>query len=254
MRTRLTWLQKPVDVPVYTEIAPVYDRMMDHVDYAEWADYIHTLFKQFGMDIKWVIDGGCGTGSLALYLLKLGYRVAGFDRSLEMIQFASKKQFLPFWQGDLTALPLSKQWDAFLSIYDSVQYLSLESFKKWLIETVKILKEKGLVIFDVVTEKHVRNEWANFYEKDRWQDTELKRRSWYDKKNRIQHTEIEMTLLHENKVYQEHHRQNIYPLHELESVIKECGLKQVGKFSGYTLRPGNEQSDRVHFVLRQEHT
>ena len=42
MRTRLTWLQKPVDVPVYTEIAPVYDRMMDHVDYAEWADYIQT--------------------------------------------------------------------------------------------------------------------------------------------------------------------------------------------------------------------
>jgi ubiquinone/menaquinone biosynthesis C-methylase UbiE len=254
MRTLLARFQKMADVPDYTRIALMYDRMMTHVDYAKWADYIHTLCEKFGTKTQKVIDGGCGTGSLSFHLSKMGYQIAGFDRSMEMIKVAYTKQCLPFWQGDLTALPLSKQWDAFLCIYDSIQYLSLEGIKKLFMEVRQILNTKGLVIFDVVTEKHVRKHWVDFYEKDRWKDWEMKRRSWYDTIDHIQHTEIEIAFLREKKVYREHHRQNIFPLYELESVIKDSGLKQLGKFRDYTLLPGNEKSDRVHFVLRQEKT
>jgi len=253
---RFRWtdrFRRAEEVPPYTHLAAVYDRMMDHVDYSAWVDYLTKLFGKFGRGIRCVVDGGCGTGSLALALERKGYRVVGFDRSFEMIREARQKSHAPLWRGDLRAISLSSdRWDAFLCLYDTVMYLTRVEMEQMFSQVKSVLAKGGLLIFDVVTENHVRKRWANYTEKDRGKGWETVRRSWYDRKRRCQHTEFELFSLQERKVCREHHLQRVYRLKEMERMAEGRGLKLVGRFSGFTLDSGNEESDRVHFVLRKE--
>jgi SAM-dependent methyltransferase len=251
-RGRLNRFCKIEEVPAYARLAKVYDRMMDHVDYTAWADYIIKLFKKYGKGIRRVVDGGCGTGSLAAVLEKRGYRVVGFDRSREMIRMARRKSRSSFWQGDLVAIPLSKEWDAFLCLYDTIQYLRIEEMERLFDGLRGVLVDGGLLIFDAVTESHVLRYWASYDEKDCGEGWESMRKSWFDRKAKCQHTLFEIFFRHDRKVYCEHHSQRIYTLEELNRTTVRSGFEVLGLFDGFTLKPGNESSDRVHFVLRQE--
>ena len=240
------------DVPSYTRLASCYDRIMNHVDYGEWAKYIVRLFKRFGQGVRRVVDGGCGTGSLAYALAEMGYRVVGFDRSLEMVRVARKKSHGPLWQGDLKTIGLSRTWDAFLCLYDTIQYLMEDELTLVLSNVKRVIIEGGLFIFDVVTENHILRYWAHYTERVRGDGWETMRRSWYDKRGRYQHTEFTITSHQEKKIFKEHHIQRIYRLEELEEMVSRSELRLVGRFDGFTMNPGIESSDRVHFVLRRE--
>ncbi|MFH1940906.1 MAG: class I SAM-dependent methyltransferase [bacterium] len=236
----------------YTSLAFVYDRLMDHVDYEGWAAYVRKIFEKFGCRVHRIVDGGCGTGTLLRVLEKRGFFVVGFDRSLEMIRMARRKTQSPLWQGDLNGLSLRGEWDAFLCLYDSIQYLTREEIILFFSAVKSILREGGLFIFDVVTQKHVLKYWAHYTERLSGDEWDTVRRSWYNRKGRCLHTEIE-SLSHRNrKVYTEHHLQWIFRLDEWRHYAERGGFHLTGGFDGYTLNAGSEESDRVHFVLRRK--
>ena len=94
----------------YAAIAGLYDRIMDHVNYGSWAEYISALFRRFHPGVQSVLDIACGTGSLALLLSTSGYSLTCTDLSPEMLKVASdkfRKAGLPvrFVAGSMTALP-----------------------------------------------------------------------------------------------------------------------------------------------------
>lgn len=240
------------EVPPYTRLAPMYDRVMDHVDYETWADYIASLFKQYGRMVQGVVDGGCGTGSLMLALQKRGFAVAGFDKAFEMIRMARKKTSAPLWQGDLTGMGLREKWDAFLCLYDTIQYLQTEEIELVFTEIMAVLKDRGLFIFDLVPEKHILRYWAHYTERDRWNGWESMRETWYEKRERCQHTEFVVYSHGTKKRYREHHIQRIYRLDEIKSIINDSRFQLIACLDEFTLNPGSEESDRVHFVLRKE--
>ena len=224
---RIHLLHRAEETPPYTYLACVYDRLMDHVDYAAWAEYIGVLFDHFGRNVRRVVDGGCGTGSMTRALMKKGYRVAGFDRSFDMIQRARPKMRIPFWQGDLRAIALSEEWDAVLCLYDTIQYLTPEGVECMLSDAMGILVDGGLVVFDAVTERHVLKYWACYTERDRAEGWEFLRRSWYDGKRRLQHTEFALSSARTGKVFKEHHIQKVYRLEELERIVEESGFSLI---------------------------
>jgi len=224
---------------------------MDHVDYQGWVDFIVMLFEKYGSNIHNVVDGGCGTGTLISILEKKGYRVAGFDRSLEMIRLAQRKSDVPYWQGDLKSISLSPGWDAFLCLYDTIQYLTPEEMERMLLEVRSILKQRGILIFDVVTESNVLRYWANYTEVDSDKNWRMIRRSWFERNRQLQHTEFEISLIEKKTVYQEHHVQKIYRLEEIEEIGEKTGFDILGRFDDFTLNPGSEKSDRVHFVFQR---
>ncbi|MBN2030469.1 class I SAM-dependent methyltransferase [bacterium] len=250
-RALAKWLYQQEDVTPYTRLAAVYDRVMNHVDYDKWADFIVFLFQKFGSDVCRVVDGGCGTGSLLHALVCKKMRVAGFDRSVEMVQLAKQKTQCPIWVDDLRTFCCKVKWDAFLCLYDTIQYLTTEEIQTLLHHIGEVLTPGGLFIFDVVTESHVLRYWANYTEKVEWNSLEMLRRSWYVKNRRSQHTEFEIIDKDHNKVYRERHIQYIYPLETFIKMSGESGLRFVGQFEDFTLNPGNEKSDRIHFVFRR---
>jgi len=242
-------LKRRQHADAYSCLPSFYDRLMNHVDYVHWADYIHTLFQKHGNHVHHVVEGGCGTGSLAVHLSKKGYHLVGFDLANGMIQMACEKCPAFFWQGDLRQISLKQSWDAFLCLYDTIHYLNLKEIYQMLQEVGKVLQKDGLLIFDVVTESHVRQHWMNITEKDSGDDWEVVRQSWYEPQSHLQISDFTFTFKKDSCVHRECHYQHIFSLSALGEVIKSSGFTVLAKYSDFTLESSNGDSDRIHYVL-----
>lgn len=238
--------------PPYSAAAPVYNQMMDHVDYDMWADYISSLFQQFGSSIQNVIDGGCGTAILINKFKTLGYTVAGFDKSLEMLKQADKKNEIPLWQGDLRELSMNKNWDAFLCLYDTIQYLNIDEIRHLMQELENHLFCEGLFIFDIATKKNIREYWSGYTEKNIINGFDVIRTSRYKKKHSILFTDIQIFSQSSHEYFWEHHIQHILSLKKYKELISKTTWNLIGCFHEFTLKPADENSYRVHFVLKKE--
>jgi SAM-dependent methyltransferase len=253
-----TWLRKHLwsvtESEPYSESAAIYDRLMNHVDYQEWADYVHRMIQTCSLPVRRVVDAACGTGSLIRALRRFGYRTAGFDLSWNMAFLARRKTGGDIWQGDLTMLSLKPGQEAVVCLYDSVQYLAEEQLEKFLQEVYTLLKMGGILIFDAVTRKHVRAFWCNFAEKGRNRGIQYIRESWYEPENAVQHTLLRMKQKSPPRESIEHHRQYVYKIRDLRRMLRDIGFTVKGPFSEYTFERGGEDSHRVHFLaVKEEH-
>jgi len=244
-----TCFKRRQQTEAYTCLSSYYDRLMDHVDYAHWANYIHTLFQKHGRNIQHIVEGGCGTGSLAVHLLGKGYHLVGFDLAMGMVQEAREKSPVFFWQGDLRQISLKSTFDAFLCLYDTIHYLNLKEIFQMFNEVQSVLKKDGLLIFDVVTENHVRQHWMDVIEKESGDDWEVVRHSWYDPQSHLQISDFTFTFKEDPRVHRECHYQHIFPLHTLNEVVKSSNFTILAKYNDFTFDNGNQDSDRVHYVL-----
>lgn len=238
-------------VPEYSRIAEVYDRMMEHVDYPAWAAYIHTFVQQWVPGAHDVLELACGTGSLAIELSVRGYRMTCCDRSVSMIELARQKvkragRQITFEVTDMRELPTNRFYDAVLCLYDSVNYLTELAEVVALLKSIKkILKPGGVFIFDVCTEKNSLDHFDRRYENDT--DAKYTRMSRYIPEERLQLNEVRIRL--KDHVFTEVHRQRIYPLDQLASLLPGAGLVELGRFANLTDEPGSEDHERVHFVV-----
>ena len=77
----------------YTGFAEVYDTFMDNVPYAEWTEYYAGILKRKrNPGTGYVLDLGCGTGSMTEELASYGYDMIGVDNSEEMLEIAMNKK------------------------------------------------------------------------------------------------------------------------------------------------------------------
>ncbi len=233
-------------------MAQFYDKIMDHVDYVIWADYLSMMFKSYSSAVCDVVDCGCGTGSLIQRLERLGYTMAGFDISFNMLKKAKTKTRGILWQGDLQALALKKDWDAVLCMYDTIQYLQEEEIKIFIKEVNEILTEGGLFIFDVVTKKNIEKYWFDFTNKEEINGYEVERRSWFEKKKELLHTNIKCTDKYTHTVTKEQHLQFIYDIEKYKDIVNNNQWQFIDCFHEFTFKPAYHESERVHFVLSKE--
>src|SRR5579871_3905004 len=87
---------------VFSQYAQYYDLLYRDKDYAGESRFIDELLRQAGVQAGPLLDIGCGTGSHARELARLGWKVTGIDLSPEMIGLARKRippgfviEFLP---------------------------------------------------------------------------------------------------------------------------------------------------------------
>lgn len=76
--------------------------------------------------VRSVLEPACGTGRLLLALAARGYDVAGYDRSAEMVSYASKRlapQEGRVWRGDMVSFRPPGEYDAAINLVNSIGYL-----------------------------------------------------------------------------------------------------------------------------------
>jgi len=253
-----TLLKKEVPANPYSRLAVIYDDVMAHVDYKQWASYIHRVIKKWHTSAYRLIDISCGTGSLLLQLNRYGYQTFGFDLSFEMVhraqvKFQSNTQDIPVWQGDMVSFHLKKKADVFVCIYDSINYLQQREAVARVFEMVwENLSIQGLFIFDVCTARNSLDYFQNYSEQNQGIDYAYTRHSSYIKELRIQQNRFDITFDSDPKTYCEVHKQRIYSVDEMVSLISDSNFSLVGFFDGFSFRQGSERSYRIQFVLKKE--
>lgn len=251
----MKWFAEKKTVPPYSALAPIYDRVMEHVNYKRWAAYVDKIVTRFQPDSQWIIDISCGTGMLAAFLTKHGYRVTGLDSSFLMLKEAQQRgRASHVICADLASLPLYKKADTIVSLYDSMNYL-LEPglWKKALVDIHKSLKKNGLFIFDVSTLMNSKRDFSRYVHRETFEHGGYLRKSSFDRKEGIQKNYFEIKLKDQpNIIFCEHHQQRIWPLQHVLSFIEASPFQLLAGYKEFSFEPFDEQCERVHFVLKKE--
>ena len=158
----------------YTGFAEVYDELMDNVPYEEWAAFVVSVLKEYGVggvvpedtgelaknlatERNTVLDLGCGTGTLTELLARAGFDMIGVDNSEEMLEIAIQKRErsgsdILYLLQDMREFELYGTVGAVCSVCDSLNYiLEDEDMVKVFSLVNNYLYPGGIFVFDFNT-------------------------------------------------------------------------------------------------------
>lgn len=239
----------------YKFLSEIYDLVMNHVNYKQWARYIQTLLSANAKMATRIADLSCGTGSLLSNLSFTKKHFLGCDLSLDMLVQAAAKKYLA--QTDLLCMdfkniPLKTSClDVAVALYDSVNYLMDEQqADMFFMEATRILKPGGILIFDAVTPYICKTAFRDYHESQYYDENySYERRSWYDATEQIQYNKFR---INRNGVQvEELHQQKIRSISQWKKRALNNSLKIEAVYSNFTFLPVHRKSERAHFVCRK---
>lgn len=256
-------LVKTEKANIYTVLAELYDTLMKDVDYEMWADFIDEVIQTHHPNPIDVLELACGTGAISLNLAQLDeYELTATDLSAAMIEKARLKAaqqevMVDFHTMDFRDIRSEDTYDIIFSVFDSVNYLhSKEEIHKMLDGCRDILNPGGLLIFDFSTPQnsleavdYLNNEEGSFG------SYRYFRESRYEPGEHFHFNEFEIDKMADDgktvlESYHEIHKQRIYSLKEMLSILEQTSYHQVAKYEGFDLVEADEKSTRVTMVLR----
>ena len=243
---------------MYETFAQVYDLFMQDLPYDLWISHITKIWHTNGLTPTDVLDLGCGTGSAALLLSKLGYGVVAVDASEDMLALARNKtqnHNILFLNQDMASFELYGTVEAAISICDSLNYiLEPDSLLKTFKLVHNYLSPGGLFVFDINTpykyEKILaENIFASTYDTGAyiWDN-------FYDTKTKI--NEYLITFFVETdgvyKRFEEVHYQRCYETDHVAALLRQAGLEVLHMYDSYSFEQYDKNSlcDRVCFVSK----
>ena len=262
----------------YGALAVHYDTVMAHVDYPGWSRHLRGLWRTVrGRTGKTatprrILELAAGTCRLAEHPLFPEVFSVHTDLSPQMLASArprvgkgrAKNKFPVRSACDALALPFrngssegSTQtgFDLVLMVYDSLNYLTRpEEVRRAFDEALRVLTPGGVFLVDVTTETCSRRHFADTLD---FQETEagaVVRASRYDAESRTQLNLFTFFTIGEDGRYdrtEEVHRQRVWPAAFLKKTAREAGFSVRACLSDFTLKPGGDRDERLHFVLEK---
>jgi cyclopropane fatty-acyl-phospholipid synthase-like methyltransferase len=120
-------------------------------DMLDFTDAIETLYGAFyarlkTLDVKNIVDVGCGSGAFGLGLVKNGYSVLGVDISEQMVENA-KKAGLDARHIDICQL--NEKFDAATAVFDVLNYMDKKALEKFFGCIKNVLHDGGYFVADI---------------------------------------------------------------------------------------------------------
>ena len=135
---------------VFNAYSAYYDLLYRDKDYKAEVDYIDALLGRYNVCGKGLLEFGSGTGKHGKLLAELGYDVTGIERSAEMVEQAKSSSGFSCQQGDICSVQLGRTFDAVLSLFHVVSYLTTNySVQSVFSRASEHLKSGGLFLFDI---------------------------------------------------------------------------------------------------------
>lgn len=242
----------------YSALAPIYDKVMAHVDYDQWIGLIRRVCNRFSPGTApTILELGGGTGTLGKRLETEGFSYTGSDLCFEMSRIAAGRQ-LPFACADARRLPFKRQFGLVIFLYDGINYLlTQEEYRRLFAEVHACLAPDGLFLFDITTQTNSLAYFRNRYECEDFGECYCMRHSWYDHDTSLQYNDF--TLFYRDDEHPDlfvkkadHHRQKVLPGRTIQSWVPRTDYAIEGMWDGYTFRPATRHSERIHFLLRKK--
>jgi SAM-dependent methyltransferase len=128
-----------------------YDLFYNDKEYNEEASYVTGLLTSFAPEANTILELGSGSGNYTARFSEAGYQVTGIDLSESMVLQSKHKKIKAFTPvlGNISCFDLSKKFDAAVSLFDVMCYLTdTEDILSCLKCVYDHLQEEGYFIFD----------------------------------------------------------------------------------------------------------
>jgi 2-polyprenyl-3-methyl-5-hydroxy-6-metoxy-1,4-benzoquinol methylase len=235
----------------YEKVSLIYDVFLDHIDYADWADYIMEIADLHGYEANSICDMACGTGSFLAEMAKKGLDCQGVELSADMVAVAKKKYAtapIVFTTGNMLTATLPSNVDLITCLFDSLNYCnSISSFTEFINNSAKNLNANGVLIFDAVSQKSCKEHFFDYTEKDDVNGIQYERHCTYDVIKNIQHSKFSFEI--DGKSYEENHSQYIYSFDDIQSAIAASEMTLLAAYSDFSEEALDRYTERAHFVL-----
>lgn len=243
----------------FNAVAPYYDHLMRWVPYERWADYVEELFARAGDVPSTVLDLCCGTGKFGLSLARRGYKVVGADLSYAMVREAQRnaraeQADLGTVAADARRLPFSLAFDAVVSVFDSLNYITedgglLAAFRS----IAAALVPGGLLVFDVNTLTALEEELFTQSQTEESDPLQYRWVSSWDPEKRLTRVEMDFTWRDGEctRRFREVHVQRGYSREEITEWLMESGFRVLNVYNAYSFRRLTRSSTRAFYVARR---
>jgi SAM-dependent methyltransferase len=135
--------------PIFDAYSQYYDLLYRDKDYESEVAYLHALLIRNGLPLGSLLEFGSGTGKHGCLLAEMGYIVHGIERSAEMVAKVASAKGFTCQQGDITSANTGQKYDAVLSLFHVVSYLTSNAqLQNVFSNAAKHLNKGGLFIFD----------------------------------------------------------------------------------------------------------
>ena len=244
----------------YQGFAYVYDNFMDNIPYDEWSSYLIHLFQQYAIPSGNLIELGCGTGTLCLYMADAGYQMIGIDNSPDMLTIAAEKiqgnPHITLLLQDMRNLDLGTEYDGFYSLCDSMNYLLTPSDVQATFQCVSThLKKNGIFIFDLKTPYFYETVLGDNVFCDHQKDCSYTwENSYYEEDHINQYDLTIFTRQTDSELFErfsETHYQKAYSLEEIINLLSCSGLEYVTSYEAFTNNPPTCESERIYIITRK---
>ncbi len=246
----------------YTSFASVYDTFMDNIPYEEWADYLISLLKEYGIEDGLVLDLGCGTGNMTELLADNGYDMIGVDNAEEMLEIAMDKRAnsehdILYLLQDMREFELYGTVKAVVSVCDSINYITEEEDLQEVFRLVNnYLDPQGIFVFDFNTVYKYREILGNQTIAEDREDCSFIWDNYYYEDEGINEYELSLFIKEKDsdmyRKYQETHFQKAYDLDTVRKVLEQSGLEYMTAYDAFTKSEPHEQSERIYVVAREK--
>ncbi|MDP2013845.1 MAG: class I SAM-dependent methyltransferase, partial [Actinomycetota bacterium] len=207
-----------------------------------------------GEGVSTVLDVCCGTGLMATELLPLGYSVVGTDASEAMLARAREllgKQ-VELLNATLPELGTSQIFDAAISTFDGLNYLTPESFDMSLSAIAKRVRPGGWLCFDLHTDAMMDFTLKNAQISGEEQGQFFTIRSDVDPVLRTCNTYIEVTDTNTGGQFTEHHQQYFHTDDSVRLALTMAGFTDVVAVEEYSSAPATADTLRATWIARKK--
>jgi SAM-dependent methyltransferase len=248
--------QKTTRIQPYQRLAAYYDRLMDYIDYSIWVEDIIEAVAPFKTGKRW-LDISCGTGSMALLLAQRGIHMTAVDLSPHMIDIARAKAAeagmdISFKVGDMTSYMEKDPFDVIINLHDGLNYLLDDAdVQKFMDNAFRLLKDQGILLFDVVTPLLCQTHFRGYREIFADELGGYERQTSYDPQSQLAESTFTLQTEDEDRVDLESHIQRAYELEEVEAFCKRSPFDWWQILDDESLEAADADSERLWVMLRK---
>ena len=275
----------------YTGFAEVYDELMDDVPYEEWARFLISVLREYGvgdrvigggecaqqvaakgMEAKLraenlaaerntVLDLGCGTGTLTELMYRAGFDMIGVDNSEEMLEIALRKRErsgsdILYLLQDMRELELYGTVGAVCSICDSLNYILEEKDMVKVFSLVNnYLYPGGIFLFDFNTVYKYEQVIGDATIAENREDCSFIWENIYDPEEGINEYDLTLFVRQEDETfrkYTETHLQRGYSAEQMKRLAEQAGLAVLEITDADTGQAVTDKSQRIYIVAREQ--
>ena len=232
------------------EVLPlIYPHLMKRIKFDKWENYLYAIVKdECGKKSK-VLELAAGDGTFAKFFCKYYPSLIITDISHKML--VKNNNGLKKVCCDMLSFPFKTKFDLIYSNFDSVNYiLSTNSLTKLFQEVARYLSEEGIFTFDVSLEKNSYAHIASSNREGKYKGHSYIQSSTFNQNSRIHLNKFVIKLANGGE-YSEIHKEKIYAFETYFRLIEKTDLYVAECFEAFTFDPGNENSDRIQFILKK---